>query len=300
MNRPLRRAAIVALLVARPALAAAQADQYAPVVLHLAPTPRAAVMGSTVGLRDIEAFLGNPALAGVVAGTVASLARYDAATLLTLASSSSLGSFNVAIGAQYLDAHADAVRLPIWSYSLTQGGPIPVASAVGALALSTTFRGNRVGAALKYVDERHGSGQDGVPALDLGLSRDVGRFTTGVSVQNIGAGIRYGGWRPQLPLRISLGAATYGFVAGPFDLGGSASASVLPNGDVRPAAGLEIGFVPLDGYLFQARIGLRSPELRAQQPLSFGGTAALDRFALDYAYEDWAGGGAHRLALRVR
>jgi hypothetical protein len=119
-------------------------------------------------------------------------------------------------------------------------------------------------------------------------------------VHNIGAGLRYGGWHPQLPLRVSAGAATYGFIAGPFDLGGSAGISVLPDGAVRPAAGLEIGYVPLEGYLFQARVGLRDPELRAQQPLSFGGSASLDRFTLDYAYEDWVGGGAHRLALRVR
>jgi len=292
---------LAAVLCAAPTLPVnGQADRYAPVVLHLAPTPRAAVLGNGPGVRDIESFLANPALAGQVAGTVAGMARYSAATLLTLASSSSVGSFNVAIGAQYLDAHADAVRVPLWSYSIIAGGPTPVGSAVGVLALATTFRGNRVGAAAKYLDERQGSGQDGTPSLDLGIARDIGRFTTGLSVQNIGAGIRHGGWRPQLPLRVSLGAATYGFVAGPFDLGGSASVAVLPNGDVHPAGGLEIGYVPLDGYLFQARVGLRSPELRAMQPLSFGGSASLDRFTLDYAYEDWAGGGAHRLALRVR
>jgi hypothetical protein len=74
----------------------------------------------------------------------------------------------------------------------------------------------------------------------------------------------------------------------------------LPDGTVRPALGVEAGYVPMDGYLFQARIGVRRPELRAQNPLSFGGSAGLDRFMLDYAYEDWNGGGAHRLALRVR
>jgi hypothetical protein len=45
---------------------------------------------------------------------------------------------------------------------------------------------------------------------------------------------------------------------------------------------------------------MRRPELRAQRPLSVGGSAGLDRFAVEYAYEDWVGGGVHRLALRVR
>jgi hypothetical protein len=97
-----------------------------------------------------------------------------------------------------------------------------------------------------------------------------------------------------------MGAAMYGYVAGPLDLGGSASLAVLPDGTVRPAVGVEAGYVPMDGYLIQARMGARRPELRAQNPLSFGGSAGLDRFTLDYAYEDWKGGGTHRLALRVR
>ncbi|HEX9563715.1 MAG TPA: hypothetical protein VF981_07080 [Gemmatimonadaceae bacterium] len=299
MSRSMRRAMLIAALAVPVAGVSAQ-ERYSPVVLHLSPTPRAAVLGSNPGVRDVEALFSNPALAGLVAGTVAGITRYDAASLITLASAASLGSFNVSIGAQYLAAHADAVRLPLWSYSLMFGGPIPVSSVVGSFALSSTVRGMRVGAALKVLDERQGSGEDHVPSLDLGLSRDIGRITTGLSIQNIGAGIRYGGWRPQLPLRISAGAATYGFVAGPFDLGGSAAIAILPDGDVRPSAGFEVGYVPLDGYLFQARVGLRRPELQAQQPFSFGGSASLDRFTLDYAYEDWEGGSAHRLALRVR
>ena len=67
-----------------------------------------------------------------------------------------------------------------------------------------------------------------------------------------------------------------------------------------PAAGVELGYVPMEGYNFMARVGLRRPELPAQQPFSFGATASLDRFSLEYAFEDWDGGSAHRLALRVR
>jgi hypothetical protein len=56
----------------------------------------------------------------------------------------------------------------------------------------------------------------------------------------------------------------------------------------------------MEGYSFAVRAGIRRPELRAQQPLSLGGSAALDRFALEYAFEDWVNGGTHRVALRVR
>jgi hypothetical protein len=298
MNRAVLLVACCVAVFAAPL--GAQSDRYSPVVVQLPATPRAAVLGAGPGIRDIEAIFSNPALVGVTAGTVAGLARYEAATMLTVASATSLGAFSVGIGAQYLDGNADIPRLPFWSHSLRHGGAVAVASAVGAFSLATTFRGWRVGAAAKYLDERHGGFQDGTASLDLGISKDVRRFTTGVTVQNIGAGIRYAGISAQLPLRVSAGAAMYGFVAGPLDLGGSTSLAVLPDGSVHPAVGVEAGYVPLDGYLFQARVGLRRPELQAQGPLSFGGSASLDRFTLDYAFEDWSGSGTHRLALRVR
>jgi hypothetical protein len=299
-RRSMMVAVVLAALMAPDGVAGAQADRYAPVVLQLPATPRAAVLGSTTAARDIEAIFSNPAMIGVAGGTVVGGARYDASTLLSLASSSSLGSFSVSIGAQYLDAHGPSDRLPFWSHALNAGGHLPVSSAVGAFALATTWRGVRVGAAAKYVEQRQGSLEDGTPALDLGIAKDLARVTAGLAVQNIGAGIHFPASSSPLPLRVAVGVAAYGYTAGPFDLSGTAGAAVLPDGLVLPATGVEVGYVPLDGYNFQVRAGIRRPELRAQQPLSFGGSASLDRFSIEYAYEDWVGGGAHRLALRVR
>jgi hypothetical protein len=283
-----------------PALSQAQADRYAPTVLQIAATPRAATMGTVTAARDIEAIFGNPAMIGVAAGTVAAMGRFDAATHFTLASSSSLGPFSVGIGVQYLDNMSQSLGPQYWSYALQVGGYQNASSAVGAFALSTTIRGNRVGAAVKYVDQRNGGFHDGAPSLDVGLARDVSRYTIGVTVQNIGDGIHFDYGSASLPLRVAAGVTTYGWTVGPLDVNGSAGASVLPDGIVLPAFGLEFGYAPLEGYAFAFRAGIRRPELRAQQPVSLGGSAALDRFALEYAYEDWVNGGTHRLALRVR
>ena len=100
-----------------------------------------------------------------------------------MASTTSLGPFSVAIGAQYLDYQSQTIGLPYWSYALQVGGHLAATSAVGAFALSTNFRGNRVGAAVKYMDQRFGSIHDDMPALDLGLARDVSRYTFGVAVE---------------------------------------------------------------------------------------------------------------------
>lgn len=301
MNVARNLLASAACLLGTVSSAAAQADRYAPTVLQIAPTPRAATLASTTAARDIEAIFGNPALVGVAVGTVVASGRFDAATHLTLASSSSLGPFSVGIGVQYLDFESQTGwQQPYWSYALQVGGGAEASSAVGAFALSSIFRGSRVGAALKYVSQRIGLLQDAGPSLDLGLARDVSRYTIGVTVQNIGRGVESSGFIHQLPLRVAAGVSSYGWTVGPFDMNGSAGASVLPDGIVLPAFGLELGYVPMEGYNFALRAGIRRPELRAQQPLSFGGSAALDRFALEYAYEDWENGRTHRLALRVR
>jgi hypothetical protein len=286
--------------VLSPVAAQGQADRYAPTVLQLPATPRAATQGAVAGSRDVESIFGNPAMVGYATGTVVGFGRYDAATHLSLANASSLGTFNVGIGAQYLYAFSQNDQVPLWSYSLHVGGHLPVSSAVGALALATTIRGMRAGATFKYVEQRHGSLRDGVPALDLGLAKDISRYNVGLTVQNIGAGIHFPTSSAQLPLRVSAGIAGYGFILGPFDVNGTAGASVLPDGLVLPAVGMELGYVPLEGYNFVVRAGIRRPELRAQRPVTVGASASLDRFALEYALEDWVGGATHRLALRVR
>ena len=278
----------------------AQADRYAPTVLQIAPTPRAATFANTTAARDIEAIFANPAMVGVAVGTIVGVGRFDAATQLTLASAGALGPFNVGVGVSYLDHLSQVPGLPYWSYSLQAGGHLASSSVVGSFALSANYRGNRVGAAMKYVEQRIGSLDDAVPSADFGIARDVSRYTVGLAIQNIGAGIHFVNSTVQLPLRVSTGVTAYGFLFGPFDVNGSAGASVLPDGLILPAAGVELAYVPMEGYNFALRAGLRRPELRAQRPLSVGGSAALDRFALEYAYEDWVNGGTHRLALRVR
>ena len=291
---------LLAACMTVPGPAQGQADRYAPTVLQIAPTPRAATFGSSAAARDIEAIFGNPALVGVAVGTVAAMGRFDAATHLTLASALSLGAFSVGVGAQYLDHAAVGNSFPYYSRALQEGGFIPASSAVGAFGLAATVRGNRVGAVVKYVEQRNGMLRDAAPSLDVGLARDVSRYTVGVTVQNIGAGLHYPGTSAQLPLRVAAGVSSYGWTVGPFDVNGSAGASVLTDVLVLPAMGLELAYVPMEGYNFAIRAGVRRPELRAQRPLSIGGSASLDRFALEYAFEDWLNGNTHRLALRVR
>ena len=76
------------------------------------------------------------------------------------------------------------------------------------------------------------------------------------------------------------------------------------DGRMVPAGGAELSYVPLEGWLFALRAGARRVEggpTPHRQPYTFGATAALDRFALDYAFEAIKGGhAAHRIGIRIQ
>lgn len=281
--------------------ASAQEEHHAPLVLQLPATARAAGLGgAVVALRDIDAIFGNPALAGVISGTIVSLTRFSRyASMGTLAASSSLGVFNVGIGAQFVDFESAGFAAFQGSRVLTGRGDGAASNLVGAFALNTTFRSLRWGAAVKYVENRVTQRRHGSPTLDVGMATQ-GQTTWAVAVQNIGPRMDVGAGRAELPLRVSAGASRFGVPVGPFDVGASVSLSLLRGDLFAPAAGMEWAYTPLDGYNFVFRAGVRQPELREQQPFSGGASFTLDRFTLDYGVEDLARGAAHRLALRVR
>jgi len=219
-----------------------------------------------------------------------------------------LGPIGAAVSAQFLDFTTPvfcdftcfSIVPPAPSWVLNQHGGTAASSLAGAFALATAFKGYRWGIAVKYVEERIGTVRDGSPALDLGVAKEGGRIVTGLSVQNIGPAIDFGGQGTELPLRATLGMAGFGLPVGPFDFGLSLALSVLRDGDVFPAAGTEWAYSPLDGYNFVMRAGLRRAELREQRPVTLGASASLDRFALEYAFDDVRGGAGHRFGVRVR
>jgi hypothetical protein len=301
----------LALLIAVPhADASAQDERYAPIVLQLPASTRAIGLGGAfTALRDIESIFSNPAFAGSVTGAAASVERFYASSAGSVAATLSAGTVGTAVSAQvlnfsipqrYAPGSSSTPWPPVSSHVLTDHGPVAAASLAGAFALATAFKGYRWGAAVKYVEEELGVQRDGAPALDLGVGKEGGTFTYGLSVQNIGPAIECTSSKADLPLRATLGAAALGGSFGPFDAGLSMAVSVLKDGFVAPALGTEWAYSPLEGYNFVVRAGVRRPELREQRPFTLGATFSLDRFSLDYAIEDVRTGVGHRIGLRVR
>jgi hypothetical protein len=296
----LRHAALIgaALLSGAWSRALAQSDHYAPLVLLLPSSTRALGLGdSYVTGRDADALFYNPAQLGVARGMSGSVERYrSASTLGSLSSAMQFGSGGAGIGVQFLDYGAVTGRYPSQIRDLGTRGPVTASSVAATVGYAMAFKGARLGFAAKYVEERMENARGSVVAGDIGLAKDLDRITIGLAVQNIGDDIALGSRHASLPQRYTLGMSGGGLPAGPFDIGAAASVSVLRNGFVTPAGGVEAGYTWLDGYTITGRFGFRRTETSAQSGATFGATLSIDRFSLDYANEEHA----HRFGVRVR
>lgn len=245
----------------------------------------------------------NPAQLSAQPGLSASIQRFgDASTAGAVASSFSAGPLAGAAGAQFLDFGRPA--LGGTRASLGERGGQPAASLSGGIGAAMSVKGTRVGIAVKYVEERVAEARDGAAALDVGLAREVpGRATAGLAIQNIGSALAYGGEERPMPTQVTLG----GSAAAPplftwFDLAATTAVTWRRDGRWIPAGGLELSYVPLDGWAFTGRVGARRRERDLGiQPFTAGAGVSLDRLSLDYGFQplDQAAG-SHRIGIRLR
>lgn len=300
---PMKRPVFLALATLLGASRVRAQSGYAPLVLQLPASTRALALGNAdVAGRDVDVLFYNPAQLVTARGVGVAVQRYrSASTLQTMSGAIAFGSGGLGIGVQMLDFGVDPGVYPATKASLLRRGPVVASSLAATVGIGTEFKGINVGASGKYVEDRFGNARAGVAALDLGASDDYGPVTIGLAVQNIGPDLQFGGVLAQLPTRVTLGAAGGGRPVGPFDLAASTALSVLRNGRVIPAAGVELGWTWLDGYTLAARAGVRAVDGDAESPVTLGAGISVDRLTLDYSYEMFYGGQpSHRVGLRVR
>lgn len=284
---------------------AAQAQQKRGLsVLRMSSWPRAAALANIGASTSLpEGLFYNPALAGTVSGLAGSAHFFGSdSALSTVVAGLSTGLVSIGVGVQMLrtDMGFDPLVDPIPGGSATRNRSLTNVTILGG---SVRFKGMRWGASAKYITliER-GVGADGL-AFDLGAQRQVGPFSVGLAVQNLGEGIDVRNDELQMPTRVTLAAEGTGLPKGAFiDFGALAALSVDQDGEVLPAAGGQILYTPLDGWTFALRAGVRRPAPSSnEQPITGGFAITLDRLTIDYAIEGVKNGDAvHRIGVRLR
>lgn len=287
-------------------LAITAAGANAQTVLQLPAGTRALGVGDAfVAGRGSEVLFYNPAMLALLPGLTASVQRYgDASTHGAVSSVFSGGRLAAGVGAQLLDYGAGAAPGGGTRLDLATRGPEASASTSMALAAAMTIKGIRMGAAAKYVEERVAASRDGGAAFDLGAAKDFfGRSTFGLALQNLGGSLDVAGERRDLPFRATLGAAAFTPpIRTFFDLAATAAITYRRDGAWIPAGGVELTYVPLDGWAFTGRVGARRiSDDFGGKPLTLGAGVAFDRLALDYAYHALeTSASTHRVGIRIR
>ncbi|MBC8087751.1 MAG: hypothetical protein H7Z40_10835 [Phycisphaerae bacterium] len=280
-----------------------------PLVLRVASSARMLGMANAgLASTDADALFYNPALLFNARGMAVSLQRFgSSATAGSLANAVTLGSMNVGIGVQVLNwsasprSYRELMRLG--TTQLSDSGGMEASSIAVTLGIARTFKGRRVAVSAKYAEDRFPNAHDGTLAFDAGImGPSFGPGTFSMVLRNLGQGLRIGGEEGRLPTQLGLGwGGSYNNFER-FDTGYQTQLTVDRDGFVRPAGGMEVGYVPIEGVAFIARAGLRLPR-EPDEPLATGGLGVtVDRFSLDYAIEPFRGGRpvSHRIGFRIK
>jgi hypothetical protein len=283
-----------------------------PLVLRLPASARhAALANAGLAGNDGDAFLYNPGALSNARGVAMSVQRYGSqATAGALGNVQTIGSLTVGVGVQFLEYRSNAMRYDLALESggsrLSDGGSLSGSSSAFTLGVARTVKGLRVGANVKYAEDRFGRAHDGTVAFDAGMVKPWGPGTLAFVAQNLGAGLRVPDYERVdgvLPTRVGAGYGIGSYPMGAWwDVGMQAQVLVERDGFVRPAGGVELSYVPVEGVAIVFRNGFRLPR-EPDEPLVTGGLGVtIDRLSIDWAAEPMRGGRpvSHRLGLRIK
>ena len=280
-----------------------------PLVLRLPSSARYLGMGNAaLASTDGDAMIYNPGMIAQSRGIALSMQRYGSnATAGSMGTTTTTGPFVIGIAAQFLTYSAAAganyaeIVEPGGTH-LSDSGTVASSSTAFTFGVARTIKGLRLGASVKYAEDRIGASHDGVVAFDLGVNRPMFGGTAAFVVQNLGVGPRIDSIMGTLPRRVGLGYGRYQAIAGHWDAGAQVALTLEGDLFVRPAGGAEIAYVPIEGVAITLRSGLRLPREPDESMITAGFGVSVDRVLIDYAMEPMKGGRpiTHRLGLRVR
>lgn len=305
---------LVAALLA-PAALGAQVQGNLPKVLTLPASTRAMALGNAYVLteRHADVLFYQPALLSRASGFGLDVQRWSAAATSTTASAA-MAWFGggVGIGLQTLQYATASIAVPAGQDDLFGTGAVPVSERVATLGYARILKGFEVGVAGKLVDQRVSTARNTLALVDIGVAHGLGPFMVGLTAKDLGPqafdtdGDADDADIPQdadlRPARFVLGAGAYGRQVGIFDLGVATQVSYSSD-ETLVGGGLEIGYWPISGRTFVARVGAQKvPDGSEASPITFGFSYWGDDLVLEWAYQDFGAlqAGTHRFGVRWR
>ena len=196
---------------------------------------------------------------------------------------------------------AEQLEHDLYAGALLTSGAVGASELVGSIGYGRIIRDVRVGIVVKAIEQRVGGGRNATWAVDVGAAKEVLDITWGLSVQNLGPDLEIGLANRPLPFRVTFGASSDSYVVGPLDLIATAAVSRRRDGDVIPAAGVEVAWWPVRGRTFIGRLGVRRVPGDGASPVTLGAAFRGDDITVEYTFEGFDGeGSAHRVGLRWR
>jgi hypothetical protein len=279
-----------------------------PRVLELPASTRAMALGDAymMNARHADAVFYHPALLTDASGFGLDLQRWGAqSTSSTLSAARQWLGLGIGVGLQTLQYGALGEGLdtaPAGQDHLFTLGALPVSERVATIGIARELLGIDVGVATKMVEERIGAARDARLLFDFGVSTDLGPLTAALTYRNVGSDLSLGGTEMARPDALTLGVGTYGEQLGILDVGITGAVTYVGD-EVIPSGGIEIGYWPIRGRTFVARIGARRVPMGDASPLSLGFAFWGDNITLDWAFQpvDVSGAsGTHRFGVRWR
>lgn len=293
-------------LLARPVPAVGQTPATPPRVLSLPASVRAMALGGAymMNANHADALFHHPALLAGATGFGLDVQRWNGAGTAAAASAVTgwLGG-GIGIGLQVLTAGLPESGEPGTGLQddLLTHGPVPLSEQVATLGYARRLFGVQFGVTGKLVDLRLDGARSSTLLADVGAARALGPVTVGLTVKDLGND-PFESDGDFTPARVSLGVGSYGKQVGPMDVGFTGAVS-RSSDDTRIGGGLELGYWPISGRTFVARIGVQTtPEGSEADPVTFGFAFWGDRVVLEWAYQGFGGleAATHRFGMRWR
>ena len=299
--------ALFSLISASAALA--QTQGALPRIAELPASTRAMALGNAymMNANHADALFYHPSLLGNASGFGLDIQRWGTKSTSTTASAA-MQWFGIGIGIglqsmQFGGASALPTEVaPGGQDHLFTLGATPVSERIATIGIARDIKGIDVGIATKFVEERIGSSRDATVLLDVGVSTSVGPFTAGLTYRNLGEDLSLGGTEAARPDGLTLGVGAYGQQLGIFDLGFTGAVTYVGE-EMIPAGGIEVGYWPIRGRTFVARVGARRVVEGDASPASFGFAFWGDDITLEWAFQPVGVSGAsgtHRFGVRWR